>query len=93
MPVYQGARYLEASLRSVFAQSFRDIDVTVVDDGSVDGSGEIAQRVAAECGPGIPFRVVRNAVRQGLVGNWNRCLEEATGQYILLFHQDDVLER
>ena len=92
MPVYQGAQFLEASLRSVFAQSFRDFDVTVVDDGSVDGSGEIAERVAAECRGDVPFRLVRNAERQGLVGNWNRCLEQAGGTYVLLFHQDDLLD-
>jgi glycosyltransferase involved in cell wall biosynthesis len=92
MPVYQGSRYLESSLRSVFAQSFRDFDVTVVDDGSVDGSHQIAERVAAECRGDVPFRLVRNAVRHGLVGNWNRCLEQAGGTYVLLFHQDDLLD-
>lgn len=92
MPVYQGSQYLESSLRSVFAQSFRDFDVTVVDDGSVDGSREIAERVAGECRGDVPFRLVRNAVRQGLVGNWNRCLEQAGGTYVLLFHQDDLLD-
>jgi hypothetical protein len=92
MPVYQGSQYLESSLRSVFAQSFRNFDVTVVDDGSVDGSREIAERVATECGGDIPFRLVRNVVRQGLVGNWNRSLEQAGGTYVLLFHQDDLLD-
>jgi len=92
MPVYQGSQFLEQSLRSVFAQSFRDFDVTVVDDGSVDGSGGIAERVAEEYRGEIPFRLVRNETRQGLVGNWNRCLEQATGTYVLLFHQDDLLD-
>jgi glycosyltransferase involved in cell wall biosynthesis len=92
IPVYQGARFLEASLRSVFAQSFRDFDVTVVDDGSTDGSVSLAERVARERGNGIAFRVVRNETRQGLVGNWNRCLTYCTGEYSLLFHQDDVLD-
>jgi glycosyltransferase involved in cell wall biosynthesis len=92
MPVYQGAQFLEQSLRSVFTQSFRDFDVTVVDDGSVDGSAGIAERVAAEYRGEIPFRLVRNETRQGLVGNWNRCVEQATGTYVLLFHQDDLLD-
>jgi len=92
LPVYQGARFLEASLRSVFAQSFRDFDVTVVDDGSTDDSANIATRVAREYGRGISFQVVRNETRLGLVGNWNRCLEFCTGEYSLLFHQDDLLE-
>src|SRR5688572_9386943 len=69
-----------------------DFDVTVVDDGSVYGSHQIAERVAAECRGDVPFRLVRNAVRHGLVGNWNRCLEQAGGTYVLLFHQDDLLD-
>ena len=92
LPVYRGARFLEASLRSVFAQTFRDFDVTVVDDGSTDDSVNIATRVARECGTGIAVQVVRNETRLGLVGNWNRCLDFCTGAYSLLFHQDDVLE-
>jgi glycosyltransferase involved in cell wall biosynthesis len=92
LPVYQGARFLEASLRSVFAQSFRDLHVIVVDDHSTDDSIDIATRVAREHGADIPFQVVRNRTRLGLVGNWNRCLELCTGRYSLLFHQDDVLE-
>jgi GT2 family glycosyltransferase len=92
VPVYQGARFLEASLRSVLAQSFRDFDLTVVDDDSTDGSREIAQRVADRDGRGIPIRILRNEQRRGLVGNWNRCLELCTGKYVLIFHQDDLLE-
>jgi len=92
LPVYRGARYLEASLRSVFAQSFRNFDVTVVDDGSTDDSVAIAERVARDYGAGIPFRIVRNTTRLGLVGNWNRCLDFCTGDYSLLFHQDDLLD-
>ena len=84
LPVYRGARYLEASLRSVFAQSFRNFDVTVVDDGSTDDSVAIAERVARDYGAGIPFRIIRNTTRLGLVGNWNRCLDFCTGDYSLL---------
>jgi glycosyltransferase involved in cell wall biosynthesis len=90
--VYQGARFLEASLRSVLAQSFRDFEIVIVDDGSTDGSHEVATRVAATSGEQIDVRVLRNSRRLGLVGNWNRCLEVTHGKHILLFHQDDVLE-
>jgi glycosyltransferase involved in cell wall biosynthesis len=92
IPVYQGARFLEASLRSVLAQSFRDFDLTIVDDDSTDGSREIAARIAETHGHGIPIRIIRNEMRRGLVGNWNRCLELCSGKYVLIFHQDDVLD-
>jgi len=92
IPVYQGARFLEPCLRSVFAQSFRDFHLTIVDDDSTDGSRQIAKRVAEMHSHGIPFRILHNDKRRGLVGNWNRCLDVCGGKYILIFHQDDLLE-
>ena len=47
VPVYNVERYLAACLSSVLEQSHRDLEVIVVDDGSTDRSGEIADRFAA----------------------------------------------
>jgi glycosyltransferase involved in cell wall biosynthesis len=92
MPVYQGSRFLASSLASVLNQSFRDFELIVVDDQSTDDTYDIAQRV---CGTadGVECRVLRNTTRQGLFGNWNRCVEQCRGKYILLFHQDDLMEQ
>ena len=46
IPVYNGARFLRAALESVFAQTYRPIEVIVVDDGSSDDSAGIAQSFA-----------------------------------------------
>ena len=92
IPVYNGAPYLEASLRSVLAQTFRDFELIVVDDRSSDDSVAVARRVCAEAAGSIPWRVLTNRRRQGLFGNWNHCLGYSQGKYILLFHQDDLLD-
>lgn len=47
VPVYNAERYLDDTIRSVLAQSFREWELLLVDDGSTDGSTAIARRCAA----------------------------------------------
>ena len=87
IPTFQGVRYLSDALRSACAQARRAVEVLVVDDASTDGTAEVAASFAND---GV--RVVRNPQRLGLPGNWNKCLELARGDYVLVLGQDDHLE-
>src|SRR6476619_4299573 len=82
IPVYNGARYLRAALESVFAQSYCNFEVIVVDDGSVDDSGVIAQS----------FPEVRyiNQTNQGVAAARNHGIEVARGEYFAFLDQDDL---
>lgn len=86
IPTYNGATYIAAALRSVLGQTFTDFELIVCDDASADDTLQVVETFRDD-----RLRVVRNPVRLGLVGNWNRCLELASGEYIALFHQDDVM--
>jgi GT2 family glycosyltransferase len=86
LPVFNGACFLAAALESVLRQTLQDFELIVVDDASADDSAAIAARFA---GPRV--RVERNAARLGIAGNWNRCAELATGKYLSIFHQDDLM--
>jgi len=48
MPVYNGAKYLEKSLESVSRQTFNDLEVICVDDGSTDNSLEVLDELKAK---------------------------------------------
>lgn len=87
MPVYNGARFLEAAVRSVLAQTYPAFELLIFDDASMDGSWELLQRFRD---PRITLK--RNAQNLGPEGNWNQALREAQGKYIKIFHQDDLLE-
>lgn len=88
VPTYNGEAYLAESLDSVLAQTFADVEVLVVDDGSSDGTVELA---AAYAGRDARVRVERNPRNLGLVANWNRCVELARGEWIKFAFQDDLL--
>lgn len=90
IPVYNGAAYLNACLDSVFEQTLPDYEVIVVDDCSSDTSAEIIDSYKKK---NSRLKYFRNEKNQGLVGNWNRCLELASGTWIKFVFQDDLLAR
>lgn len=87
MPVYNGERFLAEAIESVLAQTFEGVEVVVVNDGSTDSSGAIADRYAAEH-PGR-VRVVHQENR-GLPLARNAAIEVARGRYFALLDADDV---
>jgi len=86
IPTYNGAPYVEQAISSVLGQTFEDFELIVVDDCSSDGTRALAERFNDD-----RIRVYENPSRLGLVGNWNRCLELSAGEYVCIFHQDDVM--
>ncbi|WP_157817738.1 glycosyltransferase family 2 protein [Candidatus Thiodictyon syntrophicum] len=86
IPTYRGAAHLAAAIDSVLAQSLADFELIVIDDHSPD---ETAQVLAGYSDPRLIC--LRNPVNLGPAGNWNRCLNEARGQYFKLLPHDDVL--
>jgi len=88
IPTYNQARYLAAAIESVLGQSLTDLEILIIDDGSQDGTREIAEMFARK-DPRIVFRV--NPVNLGMVENWNLCLREARGEYVKFLFGDDLL--
>jgi len=83
IPVYNTSRYLDECLGSVLNQSFQDIEVICVNDGSTDNSLEILRN--------YPVKIIDQA-NQGLSASRNNGLKEATGKYVLFLDSDDYLE-
>ena len=82
IPVYNGARYLGEALESVFAQTYRPFEVIVVDDGSSDDSGKIAQSFS-------DVRYIHQA-NQGVAAARNNGIEAARGEFFAFIDQDDL---
>lgn len=86
VPTYNGTKYLRECLDSILVQSFEHFEVIVADDQSCDGTFDLAQEYASRDGR---VRLFRNPENLGLVGNWNRCLDLAQGEWIKYVFQDD----
>ena len=86
IPTYRGAAFIRATIDSVLQQSYANLEVWVVDDKSPDDTEAIVRDIHDD-----RVRYVRNEANLGPNGNWNRCLELASGTYYKLLPHDDLL--
>lgn len=85
LPVYNAKLYLQATLDSLYQQTFTDFEILAINDGSTDGSGDILSSQADS-----RLRVLNNDGNQGLAFSLNRGLSEAKGGYIARMDSDDL---
>lgn len=87
IPVYNVANYLNDCLCSTINQSYKNLEIIIVDDGSTDGSSKICDDYVSKddrC-------IVIHQENQGLSSARNRALEIAKGDYIYLLDGDDYI--
>lgn len=87
LPVYNVAPWLPDCLRSLEAQTFRDFELILVNDGSTDESPAICEDFCAR----HDYAQVVHQENQGLSGARNSGIAKATGQYIAFVDSDDVV--
>lgn len=85
VPVYNVQDYLEDSFSSLLAQSFTDFEIIAIDDGSLDGSREMLERLAEKDGR---IRVVAQE-NAGPSAARNKGMQEAQGSIICFMDADD----
>jgi glycosyltransferase involved in cell wall biosynthesis len=81
-----GGRWIAECLSSALRQTYERIEILVVDDGSTDNTVDFVRSLKDD-----RIRVVSNATRRGLAGNWNECIRLAQGDFIKFLFQDDAL--
>ena len=88
VPVYMSEDYLEKCLDSILQQTYQNLEVILINDGSTDGSAAICQRYKNQ-----DARVkVYHKPNGGVASSRNRALEAVTGDYIVFVDNDDWLE-
>lgn len=89
IPCYNGEKYLAEAVNSVLKQPCKDVEIIIVDDGSKDSSGIIADKLAAEHDNIRVFHKLNGGVSTAR----NLGIDHATGRYIGFLDADDVLCR
>ena len=87
VPIYNVELYLRDCLDSLIAQTYRNIEIILVDDGSTDGSLRICERYLKK---DMRFRLISKE-NGGLSSARNRGIEEARGEYIGFIDSDDIV--
>ena len=85
MPVFNAGRHLKLAVLSIVAQTFRDWELLVIDDGSTDNA---LQDIASIQDSRI--RVLRDGSNRGLAARLNEVIDLARGKYFARMDQDDV---
>lgn len=86
IPVYNVAPYLERCIHSVLRQTYKDIEVIIIDDGSTDGCSELCDEIAKT----DKRIIVIHQENQGLSAARNTGIHHAAGEYIIFLDSDDA---
>ena len=87
VPIYNAEKYLKQCLDSVVNQTLKDIEIILIDDGSIDGSAEICKTYLSD--PRVSYYYKEN---EGLAAARDDGMMRATGEYIGFVDSDDWLE-
>jgi glycosyltransferase involved in cell wall biosynthesis len=87
IPAFNAAATIGDSLRSVIEQSYRNIRIVAVDNHSIDATLEVVRRFDDP-----RLEIHSNPTNLGGEGNFNRCIELASGKYTAIYHADDIYD-
>ena len=87
IPMYQAGAWIEATLTTVSAQTYKNIETVVVDDGSTDRGADVVAEYAAS--GSTPVRLVRT-VNRGVSIARNTGILASCGEYVALLDADDL---
>lgn len=87
IPAYNVGKYIAQTLDSILAQTYKNIEVIVVDDGATDNTKEIIEKYIKN----KSFIKLISQKNKGLAGARNTGLKHAAGEYICIFDSDDIM--
>src|SRR3989338_11113517 len=87
LPTYNRAKYITKAIESVWRQSYKNLELIIINDASTDATGELVS-VFSKHNPRIT--ILRNETNLGIVASLNKGIKAAQGKYIARLDDDDV---
>ena len=88
IPAYNAEKFMTECLDSIFKQTFKDYEVLIVDNGSIDNTSKISESILN--GKNINYRVLRTEKNLGIGGGRNMGIKAAQGKYVAFLDADDI---
>ena len=86
IPVYNGEQTIEKTIESVLKQTYKNLEIVVLDNCSTDNTREVVSSF-----DDARLKLVVNERNLGMMGNWNRCFDYASGKYMIIMCADDII--
>ncbi len=86
IPTHNRRKYIAKAINSVLSQTFKDIEIIIIDDGSTDGTDKVVYELIKKS-PSII--AIKNKINLGFVKTLNKGIEAAKGKYIARLDDDD----
>lgn len=90
MPVFNGEKYIEKSINSVYRQSYSAIELIIINDGSRDQSSDVLEKMLKLAPVHVSVKVFHQD-NHGICYSRNKALDNASGKYVMFIDQDDYM--
>lgn len=90
IPAFNHEQYVQETLRSIIAQTYSQIELLVIDDGSKDSTWKKIHELRSACEARFQRTVFLTQENQGTTGTLNRLVSMAHGEYVYLIASDDI---
>ena len=92
IPNYNYAAYIAETIKSVYRQNYKEIELILVDDGSTDASLQVMEETLKSAPAHVVHtEVIRQSTNKGKLAGINLALEKSTGEYCIILDADDLL--
>lgn len=90
IPCYNAANTIRKTIESLKNQTYKNIEIIIVDDSSIDGSQDICRNIAKEMNN---VQLIFHEQNRGQLAAWKDGLKTVNGQWVLLLDADDILKQ
>ena len=87
LPVYQGEKTVRAAIKSILKQTYQNIELIIINDGSTDGTDEIISKMMKKC---AQIKYIKNTENLGVYFSRNIGIKESSGDFITIQDADDI---